>query len=436
MRRFLEGFVYDLRFALRGLRRDWAFTLAGIAMLALAIGLNVTVFTVLNAMVFRGLPFAERSDRLVYMDQRKASGARAPVLYPDFEAWRSQAQAFEGLPFGGGGGPITLRVGDGRPIDMAMDRLSANTFGLLGVRPLLGRDFVPADEVPGAAPVAIISYRFWESRFGKRADIVGSIVHINDAPATIIGVMPDGFVLVYEQSLWMPLAHGPELKGSVFGRLRDDATADRARAELETINQRLEAADPATDRHVLISVLTYSQAHVGPDAATIYGWLWAGAWFVLLIGCANLANLTLVRTMGRWREFSTRIALGASQGRMMRQIFIESLMLSGAAGAFGWWITGWSVRTWAVTTASRYLALDYSVDAGIFVYLVAISIAAATLCALAPIGRVVQLGVSGALTADARCVTQGPRGKHLGALLVAGQTTLDVVLLCGAGVLV
>src|SRR6266567_5503090 len=132
MSRFLEGFVYDLRFALRGLRRDRAFTLAGIAMLALAIGLNVTVFTVMNAMVFRGLPLAKRSDRLVYVDLRKASGARAAVLYADFEAWGSQAQAFEGLAFGGGGGPITFGVGDGRPIDMAMERLSANTFGLLG----------------------------------------------------------------------------------------------------------------------------------------------------------------------------------------------------------------------------------------------------------------------------------------------------------------
>ena len=166
---WLDGLFYDLRLTLRGLRRDWAFTLAAIAMLALAIGLNVTVFTVMNAMLFRGFPLVKRSDRLVYIDERKPSGARASLSYPDFEAWRSQAQAFEGMAFSGGGGPITFRAGDGRPIDMSMERVSANTFGVLGVRPMLGRDFVPADEAPGATPVAILSYRFWESRFGKRA---------------------------------------------------------------------------------------------------------------------------------------------------------------------------------------------------------------------------------------------------------------------------
>ena len=433
---WLEGLAYDLRFALRGLRRDWAFSLAAIAMLALAIGLNATVFTVMNAMVLRGLPLATRSDRLVYIDARKLSGARASVLYADFDAWRVQTQAFEGMAFEGGGGPITFRADDRRPMDMAMQRVSADTFGLLGVRPLLGRDFVPADELPGAAPVAILSYSFWESRFGKRADIVGVTVHINEAPATIVGVMPEGFVLVYEQSLWMPLAQTPALEGSVFGRLRDGATLEGARAELDTINRRLGATDPAADRGVVISVKTYSQSHVGPDAPMIYGSIWAAGWFVWLIACANLANLTLVRTLGRWRDFSTRMALGAGQWRMIRQIAVESLLLAGVAGALGWWITNWSVRTWAVATASRYLALDYRVDAGILAYLVAISVAAAIVCSLAPIVRVVQLGAGGALRGDARGVTQGLRGKHAGAVLVAGQMALAIVLLAGAGVLV
>lgn len=432
---WLDGLSYDLRMTVRGLRRDRAFALAAIAMLALAIGLNVTVFTAMNAMVFRGLPLVKRSDRVVYVDTRKPSGAPATLLYSDFEAWRSQTQAFEGLAFGGGGSPITFRAGERRPIDMSIQRVSANTFGLLGVQPMLGRDFVPADEVPGAAPVAILSYPFWQSRFDKRADIVGLTVHINEAPATVIGVMPEGFVLVYEQNLWMPLAPAPTLASGVFGRLRDDVTLEMARAELETINQRLQATDPVTDRGAVISVLTYSH-HAGPDAPMIYGSLWAAAWFVLLIACANLANLTLVRTIGRSREFSTRMALGAGQGRMVRQILMESLMLAAVAGALGWWITNWSVRTWAAATASRYLALDYTVDAGILGYLVAISIATAFLFSLAPIVRVVQIGAGGALKGDGRGVTHGLRGKRLGGVLVAGQMALTIVLLSGAGVLV
>ena len=441
---WLDGLFSDLRFALRGLRRDRAFTLAAIAMLALAIGLNVTVFTIMDAMLFRGYPLVKRNDRLVYLQERGPSRVCC-MSYADFEEWRGQAQAFEGLAFVAGKA-ITFRDGEGRPIDMRTTSVSANTFGLLGVAPMLGRDFVPADEAPGAAPVAILNYRFWESRFGKRADIVGTTVHIDGAPATIVGVMPErfDFPLQVQEDFWVPVTQTSELRQrgvtpggfTVVGRLRDGVRLQEARAELETINRRLEAAYPATNRGVVPTLATHSQINSGPDAQMIWGSLWVGAWFVFLIACANLANLTLVRAMARWRDFATRLALGAGIGRMARQIVVESLMLAAIAGALGWWITTWSVRTWAAVTASRYQVLDYTVDSGTLAYLVAISGAAAMLCSLAPIGRVVQLAGSGALKGDARGVTQGLRGKRLAAGLVAGQMALAIVLLSGASVLV
>jgi len=441
---WFDGFHYDLRLTLRSLRRDWLFTLAAIAMLTLAIALNVTVFTVTDAMLFRGYPLVKGNDRLVYLQERGPSGACC-ILYPDFEEWRSQARSFEGMAFVGGRS-ISFRDGDGRPIDMRTTTLSANTFGLLEVPPLLGRDFVAADEMSGAAPVAILNYRFWDSRFNKRADIIGLTVHINGAPATVIGVMPErfDFPLPATDDLWMSVVHTPELQQrditaggfTVVGRLRRGVSLREARAELETINRRLELAYPATNRHLVPTVATHSEFNSGRDATMIWGSLWAAAWFVWLIACANVANLTVVRTMGRWRELSTRIALGAGHGRMMRQMFTESLALTCVAGAIGWWITNWSVRTWVALTASRYQVLDYRVDSGTLAYLVAISVAAALLCSLAPIGRVVQLGVSGALKGDARGVTQGLRGKHMAAGLVAGQMALAIVLLSGTGVLV
>jgi putative ABC transport system permease protein len=249
-------------------------------------------------------------------------------------------------------------------------------------------------------------------------------------------VTPAGFVFVYEQDIFMPVVRTPGLAGDVLGRLRDGATLQEARVELDTINRRLQTADPATDRAAAISVQTYSQAYVGPDAPMIYGSLWAGAWFVLLIACANVTNLTLVRTTGQWRDFSTRIALGAGVGRITRQMVMESLMLASVACALGWWITQWSVPRWATATASRYLALDYTVDSGILLYAVAISLVAAMLYSIAPVGRIVRLGASGALKSDARGVTQGLRGKRIGAMLVATQMALSIVLLSGAGVLV
>jgi len=158
---WLEGLLYDLRFALRGLRRDWAFSMTAIAMLALAIGLNVTVFTVMNTMLFRGFPLVQGNDRLVYMQERFPSGLCC-LSYADFEDWRSQAHTFDGMAFVSGR-QITFSEGGERPLVMSARGISTNAFRLLGVTPRLGRDFVPADESPGAAPVAIIAYRFWEN---------------------------------------------------------------------------------------------------------------------------------------------------------------------------------------------------------------------------------------------------------------------------------
>jgi putative ABC transport system permease protein len=437
---WLEGLFYDLRFALRRLRRDRAFTLTAIVTLALAIGLNVTVFAVMNTMLFRGFPLVQRNDRLVYIQEQYPSGTCC-ITYLDFEDWRAQAHSFEGMAFVGERN-ISLSYGEGRSLDASAFTVSTNVFGLLRVKPALGRDFVSADEASGAAPVVILNHRFWESQFGGRRDVIGTSVLVNKAPATVIGVMPEGFDFPTQFDVWMPYMRGPEVNRRApeaflaVGRLRDGAILQEARAELETINHRLEAAYPATNRGVVPSLATYSQSFIGPDAPIIYGSLWMAAWFVLLIACANLANLTVARTVGRWRDFSIRIALGAGRGRMMRQIFVESLTLTILAGVLGWWITKWGVRTWAVETASIYQILDYTLDFGTLGYLVAISLASAILFSLAPMGRVLQIGVNSALKSDAPGVTPGLRGKHLAAVLVAGQMALAIVLLSGAGLLV
>jgi putative ABC transport system permease protein len=436
----IDSFLRDIRYSLRGLRRDRAFTLTAIVTLALAIGLNVTVFAVMNTMLFRGFPLVQRNDRLVYIQEQYPSGTGG-ITYLDFEDWRAQAHSFEGMAFVGEKS-ISVTYGEGRSLDASAFTVSTNAFGLLGVKPILGRDFVPADEASGAAPVVILNHRLWESQFGGRRDVVGTSVLVNKAPATIIGVMPEGFDFPTQFDVWMPYMRGPEVNRRTpeafmaVARLRDGMNLREVRAELETINRRLETAYPATNRGVVPKVDTYSQSWIGPDAPVIYGSLWVAAWFVLLIACANLANLTVARTVGRWRDFSIRIALGAGRGRMMRQIFVESLTLTSVAGVLGWWIAKWGVRTCSVETASIYQILDYTLDSGTLAYLVAISLASAILFSLAPMGRVLQIGVNSALKSDAPGVTPGLRGKHLAAVLVAGQMALAIVLLSGAGVLV
>jgi putative ABC transport system permease protein len=436
-----ESLFDDLRFALRALRRDRAFTLAALVMLTLAIGLNVTVFAIVDATLFRGFPHVKRNNRLLFLRNHYPTGLEG-ITYPDFEEWRAQVHAFSGMAFVRGQ-PVTVRDGNGRSMDTQTWAVSANTFGLLGVAPMLGRDFAPADEFPSAAPVAILSYEFWNNRFDKRTDIVGSAVQLNGKPGTIIGVMPEGFAFPLPQNLWTSIVRSPEMQQrgfgapqafAVVGRLRDGVSAQAARAELETIDGRLEQAYPETNRGLVPTVITHATLNSGPDAPITWGSLWVAAWCVLLIACANLANLTLVRTIGRWRELSTKMALGANWGRMVRQMMLESVILTGAAGLLGWWLTRWSVRTWSVMTTSRFQVLDYSVDARTLAYLVAISLTAMILFSVAPIVRVVQLGMGGGLKDEARGVTQGVRTKRLTAGLVIGQVALAIVLLSGTGV--
>jgi predicted permease len=440
---WLEGALFDVKLALRGLRRDRGFTAAAIVTLSLAIGLNATVFTVMDAVLYRGYPLVERSDRVLFLQER---GPTRPccMSFADFSDWRAQAQSFEAMAFIGAR-PILFRDGDGRPADMRTTTVSANTFELLGVAPILGRSFVAADEEPGAPQVTILNHRFWVSRFEKRADIIGSTVQIDGLPSTIIGVMPERFEFPYkiEGDMWLPVTRTPEMQQrgltsngfTAVARLRDGVTLEEARAELEAINRRLEAAHPETNRGVVPTVATHSHMNSGPDAAMIWGSLWVGAWFVLLIGCANLANLTLVRTIGRWREFATKIALGAGQMRMIRQVAVESAMLAAVAGTIGWWLTKASVSWWDAVTASQYQVLDYTVDARTLAYLIAITVVAAAVLSLAPMIRVIQLGTSGALKGDARGVSQSHRGKHLAGGLVAAQMALAIILLAGSGVL-
>ncbi|MEO5924695.1 MAG: ABC transporter permease [Bryobacteraceae bacterium] len=436
---WLDGLAHDFRFSVRSLVRDRMFSITAIVMLALALGLNVTAFAVMDTMLFRGLPLAKDSSRLVFIQERRTLNGCC-LFYADFLAWRERAKSFVGLAYVGGK-QVSLSEGDAGSRDTDATTVSANTFGLLGVRPLLGRDFLPSDEVPGAAQVVILNYRTWQERFGRRSDIIGRVLRVNQLPATVIGVTPEGFDFPDRGVLWMPLQPTTvmmERKPAgylVVGRLADGATAAGAGAEIDTINRQLEADFPATNKGVRARVDAYAEFFIGPEAKAIYGSLWVAAWVVLIIACANLANLTLARTVGRSREFSTRLALGASQGRMIRQIFMESALLASVGSVLAWFIAGWAVQRWAAATATRYVVLDYAVDSGRLEYLMLITIGAALLYGLIPAVRSVRLDVNGVLKGDARGATISREARRIAGVLVAGQMALAVILLVGAGVL-
>ena len=429
----------DARAALRALLRDSGFALTAVLTLTIAIALNVTVFAVGDAVLNRGFPLVEDDDRLLYIQEDYPDGACC-ITFADFAEWRAQSVSFEDVAFADGREVTFSEAIGGRTVDTSAAALSANAFALLGVQPVLGRDFVAADEAPGAPQVAILSHRFWQARFGGGLDVVGRTIVLDGAPATVVGVMPERFEFPSRHSLWFPLARTPELEQRTpngylaVGRLAEGATQASARAELEAINRRLATEYPATNRDVAPRVDTYTEFFIGPDAPWVYGAVGWGSWFVLLIACANLANLTLARTFSRSRELATRLALGAARGRLGRQLVTESVLLTVVGGALAWVCARALVAAWARATDSQYQIIDHGVDASTLAYLVGVSVVALAIFGVAPIARVLRLELGALARSEARG-TRSPRDKRLVGALVTIQMTLAIVLLGGAGVL-
>ena len=451
--RWLDDAVVDGRYAVRQCRQNPGFTAVAVLTLAVGIGVNATVFTVTNAVLFKGFPSVARNDRILYIDSRKAERGCC-LSEPDFEDWQAQSRAFEGMAVANG---VTLTLADkNAPEVLFASQVSANAFKVIGQRPIIGRDFAASDETPGAARVAILSYDLWARRYGKDPAIVGQTIRMggfvagsststnapaNLAPTTIVGVMARGFSFPFTETLWVPLVRTPRLERRdarglwfAFGRLADGATVDGARGELDTIGRRLATAYPLTNHDVRPSARTFKEFWGGPNASLIYGSMWGAVGFVLLIACANLANLLLARAMSRSRELSVRIALGAGRWRIIRQLLLESVMLSAMGGFVGWWIAAWGVRLYVLAQPPG-VNFDYAMDYRVLGYLVAISAGTGLLFGLAPATQLSKLDVNATLKDGGRGA-RSTRGRHLSALLVIGEMALALVLLTAGAVMV
>jgi putative ABC transport system permease protein len=353
---WVESMWLDFRFALRQFINAPAFTAAAVGMLALGIGANATVFTVTDAVLFKGFRLVQGNDRILYIHDEK-NGQYSGVSYPDFRDWQSQARSFDGM---GAVADLRITLNDqnGFPERYTATRITTNGFHLLGCEPFMGRDFAPSDAIAGAPPVAILSYGFWERRFGKDPQIIGRTLEIDGGSrTTVIGVMPKNFGFPQNQDLWIPLLQTGDVQRRearnlwfAFGRLRDGVPLENARAELATIGNRLATVYPQSNEGQVLRPQTFAEFFIGPQAITTYGMLWGAVGFVLLIACANLANLMLARVIARSREISQRIALGASRWRIIRQVLIESLLFSMVGGFLGWWIARIGVDSYVLAT--------------------------------------------------------------------------------------
>ena len=441
---FVESFWQDIRFGARLLRKSPGFTAVAVLTLAIGIGMNATVFTLTNAVLFKGFPF-DKNNLIYYLGSRNLSGNRANgrVSYPDFRDWRAQAKSFSGLA-AAKNTPISLSDDSGLPDTYFAGQMTANSFQVIGQNPVIGRNFTSADEALGAPPVAILTYGLWERRYGKDPSIIDRTIRINGVPTSVIGVMPRGVIFPNELVLWVPMVPSADTEKRevrnliVFGRMAEGITVKSARAEMETIANNLQSEYPVTNHGFAPVVLNYNEFTNGPRFTIIFTAMLIAVGFVLLIACANLANLLLARAVGRSREIAIREALGAGRWRLIRQLLIESLMLSIVGGVLGWWIAVRAVHVFdvVVTPLGKPSWFDFSMDYRAFAYLVAISIGTGIIFSLAPALRLSKLDVNSNLNDGGRGISTGVRGKRLSGLLMIGEMALALVLLAAAGLMI
>ena len=448
----LETLWQDLRFGARMLRRSPGFTFVAVFALALGIGANTAIFSVVNAILLRPLPYPNAA-QLVRLHRTRGddSAGRSPFSYPDFADLRAQSRSLQYVvayaPWGG-----VLGTGGDEPERAYGADVSADLFPLLGVQPERGRAFTREEDREGGPPVIVISHALWQRRYGGDPDIIGRQVQLAGRSQTIIGVMPAGFQFPLGRAeptdVWMPFttemartsAEAMTARGQTFipviAGLAPGVTTEQASAELNTIAQALEQQYPDTNAARRFRVVSLHEDLVG-DVRSALLILLGAVGFVLLIACANVANLLLARSTSRGKEIAIKSALGAGRARIVRQLLTESLLLALCGGAVGLLLAVWGVDALVAASPREFPRLEeIGLDARVLGFTFGVSALTGLFFGLAPALQASKLDLNEALKEGGRGTTAGgQRGRLRGALVVA-EVALSLVLLVGAGLLI
>jgi putative ABC transport system permease protein len=440
----VDTVLQDVKFAIRLMAKDRWFSAAAIAALALGIGANATGFTIVNAVFLRGLPF-DGSDRIYMLSWQNRAGRRVGASYAEFQDLRTQTRTFATLA---AYSDANMNLSDDRALpEQANGRwITANTFGLLRQPPLLGRDFTSDDERAGAEPVVLLGYSIWRNRYGADLHAIGSILRVNGRPATIVGVMPEGMKFPYDAEIWMPFIPTETQRLTrtarvlrVFGRLADGVDRRDASTELNAIARQLrEACRDETKDLVGVRVETFTERFIGGAGRPMFYTVMGAVVFVLLIACANVANLLLSRSAARAREIAARMALGATRWRIVRQLLVESLVLGVAGGSLGLLLAVGGVRMFDAAMVSSGLPywIVFSIDYVVFAYVALICVLTAVIFGLAPALHVSRTNSHDVLKEGGRGTAGTVRARRFGTAMVVTELALTIVLLVGAGSLI
>ena len=434
----MHTLLKDIRYGIRNLARHPGFTAVAVITLALGIGANTAIFSVVNAVLLRPLPLAD-PERLVWLWDTQPQLATTPTSLPDFLGWKQQNQSFEHLAAFISGKSF-VDAGDGTT-DTPIGLVTPELFSVFQVNPILGRTFTDEETLPGRFRVAVLSHSMWQSRFGSDRNVSGRTIQVNGAAYTIIGVMPAGFSYPDRAELWRPLPIDPAKLDpgphylNVVGRLKPGVTLAQAQADMSTIAARLSQQYKEKNAGHGVKLESLTNVVVGDIGPALYVLLGAVG-FVLLIACANLANLMLARVGARQKEITVRTALGASRLRIVRQLLTESIMLAVAGGLAGLLLAIWAV-SWIVSFSADTIprVQEISVDRRVAGFTLLISVLTGVLFGLAPALHVSRPDLTDALKESGR-TTAGLRRNRLRSGLVMSEVALSLVLLVGAGLMI
>ena len=430
----------DLRYALRSLAKTPAVTTIAVVTLALGIGVNTTVFSCVNALFLRPFPYREPTRLVAIRSDNPSRGFEgSSVSYANFADWRGQSTRFEGIV------AVTGRsfnlAGTDEPERLEGAAISWDTFRMLGVTPLLGRDFREDEDRPAGDKVALLSQALWLRRFGGDSGVVGRALSLNGEPYTVIGVMPPPHQYPNDAQLWVPLQLDPTLyRGNQYlesvGRLKPDASLAEARADIVAIAGRLAAQYPESNAGWTASVVPWREHEVG-EYKPVLAIMMGAVGFVLLIACANVANLLLARATARNREVAIRAALGAGRWRIVRQLLTESVLLSLAGAALGLLIALWGLDLIvAAVPSDKPFWMVFTIDVRVLLFTLAIAVSTGVLFGLAPALQATRTELHESLKEGARGAGASAHRHRLRNSLVVAEVALSLVLLIGATLMI